>query len=94
VGSHEQPRENSHLAKLGIYGEGAVEELVESRMRAVLERAPLQAGGYHLLELIDEVLDLARIESDPLNLLLEDVEANEIIAECVALTAPLAGRAT
>lgn len=46
-------------------------------------------GGKHLLELVNEILDLARIEADQLNLSLEEVNANEVIADCVALTSPL-----
>ena len=46
-------------------------------------------GGNHLLELINEILDLARIEADQLDLTVEKVEASEVIADCVALTAPL-----
>jgi len=47
------------------------------------------AGGHHLPELINEVLDLARIESDQLLLSVEDIEANEVVAECVNLSLPL-----
>jgi len=46
-------------------------------------------GGYHLLELINEVLDLARIEAEKLELNPEDVDAGEIIADCVSMTVPL-----
>lgn len=46
-------------------------------------------GGEHLLELINEILDLARIEADQLDLTLEEVNANDVVADCVALTSPL-----
>ena len=46
-------------------------------------------GGEHLLELVSEILDLARVEANQLDLSLDEIEANEIVASCVALTAPL-----
>ncbi len=46
-------------------------------------------GGNHLLALINEVLDLARIEAQQLDLTLENANANEIVSKCVALTAPI-----
>lgn len=46
-------------------------------------------GGNHLLELVNQVLDLARIEADQLDLSLEDVNASEVVAECVAMAFPL-----
>lgn len=46
-------------------------------------------GGNHLLNLVNEILDLARIESGHLDLSLEDVNANKAVAECIALTLPL-----
>ncbi|HEB78907.1 MAG TPA: bacteriohemerythrin [Rhodospirillales bacterium] len=46
-------------------------------------------GGSHLLELINEVLDLARIEADHVSLSLEKVNANKVAADCVDLSTPL-----
>jgi len=46
-------------------------------------------GGEHLLELVDEILDLAKIEADQLVLSPEDVNACEIVADCIALSIPL-----
>lgn len=46
-------------------------------------------GGNHLLELVNDILDLAKVEAHQLDLSLEEVTANEVIANCVALTAPL-----
>jgi signal transduction histidine kinase/CheY-like chemotaxis protein len=47
-------------------------------------------GGRHLLDLINEVLDLSRIESGQLPLSPEAVAAQEIVEEAVGLIRPLA----
>ena len=44
----------------------------------------------HLLNLIDDVLDLARIESSAISLAPEAVDAGEVIDECLSLTRALA----
>jgi PAS domain S-box-containing protein len=46
-------------------------------------------AGKHLLELINEVLDLARIETGRIELSMEPVEVPSLIGECVALLQPL-----
>jgi PAS domain S-box-containing protein len=47
-------------------------------------------AGWYLLELINEILDLAVIESGKLQLVLEPVLLNEVIQECKSLTEPQA----
>jgi len=47
-------------------------------------------GGNHLLELVNEILDLAKIEANRLNLSFEEVSANDTVADCVGLSLPLA----
>jgi PAS domain S-box-containing protein len=47
-------------------------------------------AGRHLLALINEVLDLSRIESGKLNLSLEPLSCAELVAECLALVKPIA----
>jgi len=47
-------------------------------------------AGRHLLDLINEVLDIARIESGRVELSLEPVRVGEMLQEAVALLAPLA----
>jgi len=47
-------------------------------------------GGNHLLELVNEILDLAKIEANRLNLSFEEVSANDIVTDCVGLSLPLA----
>lgn len=47
-------------------------------------------AGRHLLELINEVLDLAKIESGRIDLSLEPVELCPVVRECFSLMLPLA----
>ena len=47
-------------------------------------------AGKHLLELISEVLDLAKIESGTMTVCVEEVNLNELIDEVISLILPLA----
>jgi len=47
-------------------------------------------GGHHLLGLINEVLDIARVEAGRLSLSLEPVSAREVVQESLDLVRPLA----
>lgn len=49
-------------------------------------------GGAHLLELIDQVLDLAKIESGTLALSIEPVDAEAVIADCLVIAAAMADK--
>jgi signal transduction histidine kinase/HAMP domain-containing protein len=66
----------------GIYGE------LPERPKAVLER--LQNNGRHLLALINDVLDLSKIEAGQLTLTLEDYGLPEVVRGVVTATEPLA----
>lgn len=49
-------------------------------------------AGRHLLELINEILDLSRIESGRMTLSIEPVDVSEVVAESVHLLAPTASQ--
>ncbi len=66
----------------GIYGQ------LPERPRGVLER--IQNNGTHLLALINDVLDLAKIEAGQLTLTLEDYSLPEAVRSVVIATEPLA----
>jgi len=66
----------------GIYG------VLPERPKGVLER--IQNNGKHLLALINDVLDLAKIEAGQLTLTLEDYSLPEVVKSVVTATEPLA----
>jgi PAS domain S-box-containing protein len=47
-------------------------------------------GGHHLLRLINDVLDLSRIEAGALQLDLEPVDLADLVGDCIRLVAPAA----
>jgi signal transduction histidine kinase/putative methionine-R-sulfoxide reductase with GAF domain len=65
-----------------IYGEP------NEKMRTVLER--LQANGKHLLGLINDVLDLSKIEAGQLTLSLDDYSMSDVVHGVVSAVEPLA----
>ncbi|MEG3639046.1 PAS domain S-box protein [Magnetococcus sp. PR-3] len=65
------------------------EPLTESQRECT--REIIQAGG-HLLELINDVLDLAKIEENKVGLKVGPVHVQEVIREAIALVTPMANR--
>ncbi len=66
----------------GLYG------AIAEKQRSVLER--VQANGKHLLGLINDVLDLSKIEAGKLALTVEDYSLPEVVRSVVAATESLA----
>ncbi len=66
-----------------------MDELPEHHVEAV---GHIMRAGRHLLNLIDEVLDIARIESGNLELLLEPVAIRPVLRDAIDLARPLAER--
>ena len=63
---------------------------LDSTQREYVER--VLSGGRHLLSLINEVLDLARIESGALGISVEPVDASAAVEDALELVRPLALR--
>jgi signal transduction histidine kinase len=72
----------SELILDNIYGE------MPEKARAVLER--LQANGRHLLGLINDVLDLSKIEAGQLTLSLDNYSLSDVVHGVVSAVEPLA----
>jgi len=50
----------------------------------------ISRSGRHLLDLINDIVDLSRVESGRMEVSVEPVEVGDLIAECLAMTAPQA----
>ncbi|CAN5383650.1 hypothetical protein BH10PSE17_BH10PSE17_33730 [soil metagenome] len=61
---------------------------LDTDQRARVDR--IQTAGWHLLELINEVLDLSRIEAGAVKLASEPIAIAELVSECVDLILPQA----
>ena len=78
-----------------ILGFGQLLELSENPPLSFEQANQVQeilTAGEHLLDLINEILDLSRIESGRVRLKLEPIVLNEIISECVQIVRPLANK--
>jgi two-component system cell cycle sensor histidine kinase PleC len=65
-------------------------DLTPERRRDALER--IQLATAHILSIVDDVLDLARVEAGSMPIDLETVDAHQLIAGSVALIQPLSDR--
>jgi PAS domain S-box-containing protein len=70
------------------FGELLAREDLSPQQREYL--SPITRAGAHLLELINEVLDLSRIEGGALHLSLEPVDVGEVVGETLEMLEPLA----
>ncbi len=75
-----------------ILGFGQLLEMGKLARRESESVAHILKGGKHLLGLINEVLDIARIESGKIELTFEAVAVTEIFNEAAALIGPLAAQ--
>ncbi|MEW5771248.1 MAG: ATP-binding protein [Pseudomonadota bacterium] len=66
----------------------ALDDKLDAEQRGNVQE--ILTAGRHLLELINDVLDLARIEAGRLQLSIEPVEVGPVVEECLNLIRPLA----
>jgi len=66
--------------------DGTLPDEQQDNVREILK------AGHHLLELINEVLDLSKVESGHIDLSLEPVEVGAIVEECLSLVGTLADK--
>jgi signal transduction histidine kinase len=63
-------------------------DLSSDQRRVALER--IGRASAHILSIVDDVLDLARVEAGAMPIALSDIEAYDVIADSLALLEPLA----
>ena len=76
-----------------VLGFGQLLEADAADPLSAAQRARVQEllrGGRHLLSLINDVLDLARIEAGTLHLQLAPVDLGEVVGDCLRLVQPMA----
>ncbi|NOR42278.1 MAG: response regulator [Gammaproteobacteria bacterium] len=84
----------SHELRTPLHAIIAFSDLIlyEKDLKPKLEKhiQHINTAGSHLLTLIDEVLDLAKIESGKLTVLVEPVKLQAVLEECYSLIKPIA----
>jgi signal transduction histidine kinase len=68
--------------------DGTLTDLMENDLQVI------RKNGRHLLNLINDVLDMAKIEAGKLSLIPEHFDLNEVLEEVLEITAPLAREKT
>ena len=76
---------------------GYAQLLLQNKKELLQDRQPKQVGqilksGQHLLKLINDILDLAKIESGRVAMEFMKVETSEVIEECIGVISSLAER--
>ena len=73
------------------YSEMLVEEAEDAGNEAMLaDLAKIHSAGRHLLSLINDILDLSKIEAGKMDLFVEDFELGPVVEDVVATAQPLA----
>lgn len=70
------------------FGQLMGEEVLSSDQKSFMDE--IMQASYHLMDLIDEVLDLSRIETGNINIKLEPVSVYEVVQESTALMSIMA----
>lgn len=73
-----------------ILGFGQILEMDLGDTDAQFSINQILKAGRHLLSLIDEVLDIGKIEAGRMELLIESVDVGEVLSEAIGLASPLA----
>ena len=84
-----------HEVRTPMTGVLGMSELLQGSQLDVRQRGQVDAihrAGQHLLRLVNDALDLARIEAGKLELATTDFDVRRLLDEVVALTAPAAAR--
>jgi PAS domain S-box-containing protein len=72
------------------YTELLEDEVLVGNDAALADSARIKAAARHLLELINDILDLAKIDAGQMSMDLRAADAGALISECAALVAPMA----
>jgi hypothetical protein len=88
--SHELRTPLNAILGFGQLMESDPDETLSSDQKKNL--ALILDAGWHLLELINDLLDLSRIEAGSVDIKMTQVDVTDLIGECVKLTAPEAQR--
>ena len=76
-----------------LYSELLEEEMGERGLQDVVgDLKKIHSAGRHLLSLIDDILDLSKIEAGRMSIFVEDCDVPQMLAEIAATVEPLAAR--